>query len=81
MTETITKFKIKWEVTDETLLNLAYFKLKSYKNGILCLETTNDPVERATNVLLYQDYWNEVLGMVAVQFHHVGLVMAGIDRD
>jgi hypothetical protein len=73
-------FAIKWEIKDETLLQLAYYKLRAKDQGILGLSTTDDLVEMAAEVLLYQDYWNQVIGKVAVQFCDVGLEMCGIEE-
>jgi len=75
------KFAIKWEIKDETVLQLAYYKLKAFKNGILNLDEKSDPIEQAVEVLLYQDYWNEAFGMVAVQFCDIGLVMCGYNDN
>lgn len=75
------KFAIKWEIKDETLLQVAYYRLQAYKNGILNLEEKTNPVEQALDVLLYQDYWNEVFGKVAVQFCDIGLEMCGYTEN
>lgn len=74
------KFAIKWEIKDETVLKTAYYEMRKYRGGELCMNETENSIEMALEVLLFMDYWTKVF-KEPMQFCDLGLVMCGYNEN